>query len=214
METRVFFEDLANKGLRVMFLGNSMTYREAAPEMGWYNSWGMAASAKEKDYVHLCISRIKEHHPDAAFCICQGCEWEVYHKHGFEGYAIYEQARKFEADIIVMRLVENCSKEEYEKKDFLEELGRLLEYLNPNNKAVVIMTTGFWKHPADEAIRVYAEENNLPLCELGDLEDLDEMKALGLFEDDGVASHPGDLGMEKMADRICDIMFKLDEFKG
>lgn len=42
-------------------------------------------------------------------------------------------------------------------------------------------TTGFWNHPGDRMIREYAKENNLPCVELGDLGELDEMKAIGLF---------------------------------
>ena len=208
----VFFEHLEREGLRVMFVGNSITCHGIKHDIGWHNCWGMAASAKEKDYVHLCMAEIEKHHPDAAFCICQVSKWEMDYKNGREKYPIYEAARNFGADVIIFRAVENCPKAGYEKETFKEALADLLDYLNPEGKGSVLVTTGFWKHPADEAIRAYAEDKGWPLCELGDLGELDEMKALGLFEHTGVANHPGDLGMKTLAERICETLVQMDVF--
>jgi hypothetical protein len=38
---------------RILFLGNSITMHGAKPSIGWSNNCGMAASALDKDYVHV-----------------------------------------------------------------------------------------------------------------------------------------------------------------
>ena len=75
------------KGIRVLFAGNSITLHGARPELGWHFDWGMAASCKEKDYVHLVEQEILGLCPDATFCICQGAEWELHYQNGIEKHA-------------------------------------------------------------------------------------------------------------------------------
>jgi len=202
----VFLENPNGKGKRILFAGNSMTLHGIREEIGWHGLWGMAASAREKDYVHIIMQKIRETDPDAAFCICQVSEWECNYKNGSETLDSYEAARAFKADCIIMRFVENCKKAEFDPVLFKNEMGKLLDYLNPSGKAKTIMTTGFWRHPGDDAIRAYAKENHLPLAELGDLGEDERMKAIGLFAHSGVANHPGDLGMEMMAKLILDMV--------
>lgn len=38
---------------KTLILGNSITFSEASPEIGWFGNWGMAASAQNKDFAHL-----------------------------------------------------------------------------------------------------------------------------------------------------------------
>ena len=45
---------------KVMFFGNSITRHEPNASLGWYGDWGMAASSKEKDFVHLVVKALDE----------------------------------------------------------------------------------------------------------------------------------------------------------
>lgn len=202
----VRFFNSEGKGKRVLFVGNSITLHSKKADIGWHGEWGMAASSIENDYVHRLMSATCEKSPDCAFCICQVAEWERQYKNGKSVNNLFENARNFNADIIVMRFVENCSKDGFDKQVFKTETINLLNYLNPSNTAKIILTTGFWHHPADEGITELAEELNMPLVKLGDLGEREEMKAIGLFEHSGVANHPGDLGMKNIADRIFEIL--------
>ncbi len=198
----VTFECEENNGVRVMMAGNSITLHEPSPTIGWNNQWGMAASAKEKDYVHVLKRHIQGVKPDATFCICQAYKWERDFANGKDAYPIYEDARNFNADIIVVRFIENCPRKDFDPQVFKKEYVDFINFLNKSGNAKVILTTSFWEHTADPVVAEVAEENGWPLVVLNDLGELDEMKALGLFEHYGVANHPGDLGMKTIADRI------------
>ena len=45
---------------------------------------------------------------------------------------------------------------------------------------------------------------------MNDLGEDEKMKAIGLFEHDGVANHPGDTGMAAIAERILCALKELD----
>ena len=190
------------KGKKIMFVGNSITLHGIKEDIGWMNEWGMAASALEKDYVHRMIAMINEVEEDCAYCICQVAEWERNYKNGSDVHNLFKAARDFGADIIAMRFAENCPGKDFDCDLFKTELDLFLKYLSGDKDVKIIMSTPFWHHPADDVIMEYADEKRLPIVELGDLGERDEMKALGLFEHKGVANHPGDLGMEKIAERL------------
>lgn len=199
----ISYENPDGKGIRVLFVGNSITRHGIAHDIGWHNDWGMAATAKEHDYVHCLIKKINEVKADAAYCICQVAIWERGYKQGTESfYEMYKDACDFKADIIVLRFIENCGFDEWDAPIFKAELSKLVEFLNSTGNARIVITTSFWKHCGDETIREFANESGIPCVELGDLGELDEMKAVGLFEHKGVANHPGDLGMKTIAERI------------
>lgn len=195
-----------NKGPRVLFVGNSITLHGILPEIGWHRECGMAASSIEKDYVHITERAVLKDHPDATFCICQVAEWERNYKNGAETFYLFEDARDFDADIIIMRLSENCPKDGFDDKIFYKAYGELLDYLNKSGKAKVVITNPFWVYPTDDAIRRFANDNNYPLVLIDDLGQDDSMMAKGEYWHEGVQVHPGDRGMQNIADRIVACM--------
>ena len=205
----VRFIGLENSGKRLLFVGNSITWHAPADPVGWAGDWGMAATAPEKDYVHQVAAMVCGAAAAPAVCICQAAAWERAYKTGGESRPRYESAREFDADVIVMRLIENCVVEEFDAAEFKAALGDLLAYLNKSGKAKIILTTGFWSHVGNPAILEYAAEKALPCAVLDDLGQQPEMRADGLFEHAGVAAHPGDRGMRAIAERIFEELKKL-----
>lgn len=195
--------DRVPPGRRVLFVGNSITKHAPKPEIGWIHNWGMAASALDKDYVHLLIRKIRSQDAGAEFCIAQLASWE---RQYWQGPAILEQYREaaaFDPDVIIMRVAENVPRDRLAEHPFAPCYEELLQFLDPTHRARVIITTSFW--PAggiDEAIREVARRHGYPLVELGEMGLQVEMKAVGLFEHTGVAAHPGDVGMAAIAEAI------------
>lgn len=200
-----FFGD---DGVKILFAGNSITLHGVKEDIGWFNEWGMAASAKENDYVHKTVEMLSSTYSKISFCICQVAEWELNYKNGVSVLCDFQEARDFNADIIIMRMGENCPKKDFDKAVFCEQYDKLISYFNPKATAKVILTTGFWYHPFDEAVIEYGKTNNLPVITLGDLGEKDEMKATGMFWHSGVAHHPSDLGMFNIAKRIVDCILE------
>ena len=192
------------KGFRVMFVGNSITRHGRKPEIGWDRDWGMAASVKENDYVHLVMKKILEKREDATFCICQASAWEVHCYEPKKVLSDFVEARAFDADLIIFRISENFPRNFCDLPELKKNYQELISYLNPEKRAKILLTTGFWKREEDMMIREVAKENDYPLVELNDLGEDDSMKSLGLFAHSGVANHPGDRGMQQIAERILE----------
>ena len=205
----ITFENESGKGIRVLFVGNSITRHSPKEEIGWFNDWGMAASSKENDYVHVVKSKILETNPDATFCICQAAAWESNYIVGDTKLEDYDIARDFDADIIIIRLIENCPHKEFQPDTFEEQYKKFVQYFNKSEKAATIVTTGFWKHPGDSVITKVANDMGIPCVYLGDLGEQSDMRADGLFEHGGVAAHPSDKGMGAIAEMIYEELAKI-----
>ena len=203
-----FFREGADGRPRILFLGNSITIHGPKPWIGWnHDYWGMAASARENDYVHLLMRRLREINPEASFGIVQCADWERNFWEREKQLDLASEARSWEADIIVVRLSENTPAAALEGRDYAEEVAWLIDYFNPTGKANVVVTDGFWPNPPKDLCMYRASQlRNARFVSLTDLGQRDDMKALGLFEHTGVANHPGDAGMAAIADRLFTAM--------
>lgn len=207
-DERIFFEGKRDGKPRIMLVGNSITFHAPKEEIGWSGAWGMAASAKEKDYVHLVMSAVQEKYPDAAFCIVQAAVWERNYRDA-DNCELFGKAAAFNPDIIGCAISGNIPNEQFEKSAYKKNLKKLLDYLSGGNSEVkVIVTSSFFGNEVkNAAIREYAEEENAHFVYISDISEKKENLAIGQFWHEGVQIHPGDKGMQCMAERYIKAIY-------
>ena len=201
---QIFFNGSSVK--KVLFVGNSITRHAPKSEIGWYGDWGMAASCKEKDYVHVVVRALAEKYGSIDYCIAQASLWEMNY---YDGAKIldkyYASARDFNADIAIIRIGENINRDKNKEIDCKPYFAEMIRFFTKNPDARVIVTDNFWKiQVLDTIIKEITEENGYTYCHIGDLEDNKDTMAIDLFEHKGVSLHPGDYGMNCIAARILE----------
>lgn len=189
-----------NAGLRILFLGNSITRHAPAPELGWHGDWGMAASARQNDYVHRLVALMGGIGIKCGYCIANLSEWE----RSCENSLLcgrYGRALSYPADVAVIRLGENAPLSD-KLAQFEECYASLAKKLAADGK-IVICTDLFWEYAAfDKFVKNLADEKDYGFVQIHDLGNDDSMKAVGGFKNIGVAVHPGDKGMDQIARRL------------
>lgn len=187
--------------MRILFIGNSITWHPVKEEIGWMHEWGMAASSEENDYVHTLMRKVNGICSGAEHKIAWAVAWEREY-HDAVHLVAFREFLNFKSDIIIVKIGENVNITKNDKYPYEPHFKRLLEYLNPGGEAKMILCTGFWKRGViDDVVRKTAEEKNYPLVELNHL-DTDDMKAFDTYGESAPAAHPGDKGMKAIADCI------------
>ncbi|MBE6778437.1 MAG: SGNH/GDSL hydrolase family protein [Ruminococcaceae bacterium] len=184
-----------NTGIRVLFVGNSITRHSPKPDIGWHRDCGMAASDIDHDYVHVLMSKIREYDPNAAYSICQvaGLERRYDEPDVLEHY---RSAADFHPDIVIMFFGANvpadkCDKDPAQVAVFKDTYRRTRDMLR-DGRAKVFHSEGFYIRPAlDEAKRQVAEECGDAWITLGDIRTREETH--------GEYTHPSDQGMAEIA---------------
>ena len=195
-----------NSGIRILFAGNSITKHAPRPAMGWENDCGMAASDIDHDYVHLLLAKIREYDKNAAWAIAQVGGYEANLFNGALPSTNYQEAREFDADIVIMFYGANTPKE-YDTMDappctFTDAYKNMRNYLNKSGKAKFLHLQGFYVRPKlDEEKEAVCKEYGDTWISLGDI---------GTREDThGRFNHPSDLGMQIIADKIWEKLEKI-----
>lgn len=205
--------------VKILFVGNSITIHPPSSTLGWSGNWGMAATCEENDYVHRLMDMINKEYPNVEYKIVSAWDFE---KNFYDLSRIpkdkYKEYIEYDADIIICSIganINNASNEDdsgfitnYELT--AENYKNIVNYFNPYNDAKII--------PCITTLTRTVVRNTIRECvqaegwEYVDWSDLTATKYTGqpyksnpVFSDsvnDGVLKHPGDLGMEKMAERL------------
>ena len=197
------------KARKILFLGNSITRHGPAPAIGWSGDWGMAASARENDFVHIVIGSLSEATEAAPEVMIKNiAEFE-------RQYATYDvdkslkEAFAFGADLIIVAIGENVPNLDSDEArgQFGDSLRRLLRNLQTDNRPAIVVRSCFWPNEAkDQILKQACQEVGgifVDIEKLGKVES-NYARSERKFTHNGVAAHPGDKGMQAIADAILD----------
>lgn len=199
-------ERLGDGTFKVLVYGNSIALHGRAPHIGWNGQWGMAASAREKDFAHLLVADLEARRGERAdFRIRNLAMLERNYTTNLTDFAELAADVAWAPDYVVIAIGENVPPIDASSApaytQFLVSLARPL--VESANHPQVIMRSPFWRNTIKaDCTKQAAETVGATYIDAGSLGDNDENKAIGLFEHRGVANHPGDLGMRRLADII------------
>jgi uncharacterized protein len=192
---------------RILFLGNSITLHGPKADIGWTGKWGMAASAEDKDYVHLVARALAQHTGSTP-------QIEVRNIADFErNYATYDVDGQmkdlfaFDPDLVILAVGENVPTlgSDDAKAKFRAGVMSILRCALARRHPLVVVRSCFWADAAkDQVLRQACQEAGGILVDAGPLgrEAANAARSERSFTHDGVAGHPGDRGMKALADVI------------
>jgi hypothetical protein len=192
---------------RILFLGNSITLHGPKADIDWAGNWGMAASSEDKDYVHLVTTSLAQHTGATPQIIVRNIA-------DFErNYATYDVDGQmqdlfaFDPDLVVLAIGENVPAlgSEDDKARFKTGVMNILRCALAKRHPLVVVRSCFWADAAKDQVLLQAcQEAGGIFVNAGPLgrDAANAARSERSFTHDGVASHPGDRGMQALAEAI------------
>ncbi len=196
-----------DKPRRILFLGNSITLHGPAPDIGWTGNWGMAASAPEKDYVHrLADALARRWGVPPQVQVANIADFERRYD-ACDLDALLKPHLDFAPDLVVVAIGENVPElgSDEAKGRFKAACTRLLTMLKRGDRPAIVVRSCFWPNRAkDDILRASCEAAGGVFVDIGGLggDESNYARSERAFAHAGVAAHPGDKGMQAIADAL------------
>ncbi len=197
----------SKKEITILVLGNSISLHGIVDGLWKYES-GMAASSKEKDYVHVLvekISRIKQ--VGIKYTIVNIADFE--RNFGSFDFDRLTSLKNQSPQYIIFQIGENVSSTEItEHSDLFKQ--KYISLVNSFGDATKIVCLPFWpdknKQDAITEVGIQTKSFIVDLSHLGNgIDEQNLAKSENKYSHTGVAAHPGDYGMYNIAVNIFSV---------
>lgn len=192
-------------------LGNSITWHDKCEY--WWNEIGMAASKPENDYFHIVTRYLNENKGKTNAYAFKYSDWELQSADRAGSYSLLKSYLSPDLDLVSIQLSENAT----ELTTFERDLVELIEHVRTKcPEAQIILIDDFWSDKKSDIKRRVALNSNVDFVDLTEIrEDTDYQSELGatvygddgqehIIDHNGVATHPGDKGMQYIADKVIE----------
>jgi hypothetical protein len=201
---------------KILFLGNSITQHGPAPDIGWTGDWGMAASSREKDYVHLLLDRISKEADGVPKAMIRNIADLERKQTDFNISEGLKDELAFEADVVILAIGENVPspKTDDARKRLTAALRDLLAQLGRHGHPKVFVRSEFWPDAEkDGLLKKACEDAGDIFVDLGKIaaDPKNSARSEREIKHAGVAGHPGDKGMSAIADELWRAMKEAGE---
>lgn len=199
-----------DEGYNYLAIGNSITKHGLADY--WWSESGMAATRAENDYVHLVASYLNDVNEEVCYYAVNYSVWERADNDRADTYEVIKPYLSTKLDLVTIQLSENVTNTTTFESDF-EALINYIKYSAPSAKIMVI--GDFWDISTKDSMKLEAANNtNVEFISLNEIKnDPDYQCGMGtiVFDEEGnshvvehadVAKHPGDNGMQYIANAI------------
>lgn len=195
---------------KVLFIGNSITIHEPKPDIGWVKKCGMAASDIDHDYVHILYRYLVKKYKKVSICVFNGGRWEMDFTNNKLLEPILDRVKEYKPDMVIVRIGENFSRN-YLNSGVDPYLGfsPLIKGIKKNCNNIYFSSM-FWHHDLmDNTIKKIVEEEKVNYVKIDDLGSERKYLAYDQYKNNAIyCGHPGDLGMEKIAERFIEAFEK------
>ena len=201
-------------GYNYLAIGNSITIHSITSF--WWNEVGMAASDEDHDYYHLVLKYLESKEDNVMGVPYNFSVWETQSHDRDETLEYLDHYLSPDLDLITVQLAENAS----DLATYQEDYVSLLEHIKDKAPNARILVVGdFWSRDNRDELKQNAvleaqveyislegiTDNKDYYCGLGtSVYDKDGNEHI--VEHSGVANHPGDNGMQAIAERIIEAL--------
>jgi len=199
----------------LLFMGNSITLSDTNSSLGWNHTSGMAASNLENDYVHRTLQILKENgHEMQGVLGFRDCEIGVCDGPIEEHINNIDQLNREKPKFVVVQLGENSSELEAMSGKLRHQYHELLNLITQNEvKKIFCISpwgdTSLTISRSKEIVLAMAGFSNVELINITDLvRDSSNYGDPSLYRNAAVRWHPGDLGMNRIAQRLSAAILK------
>jgi lysophospholipase L1-like esterase len=201
---------------KVLFLGNSITLHGPAPQIGWTGNWGMAASTRENDFVHRLIAHITKAAGGEPHVMVRNIADFERRLGAFDIRETLKEELAFEPDVIILAIGENAThpKTDEARARFATAFANLLAELKRHGQPAILVRSQFWQNgEKDQLMRKASTDAGVRFLDISKLgfDASNFARAERQIEHAGVAGHPGDKGMQALADALWNSLKKAGE---